>query len=88
MYGFDIEPRFLNLGFDFYRDRDRWEGEFFTADGTKDLDSSPLLKLVGKVDVLWCPKYLHLYDRDHQVQVACNLVQLLRPQAGSMFVGS
>lgn len=88
MYGFDIESRFFDLGFDFYHDRDRWEGEFFAADGTKTLDSSPLGKLKTNIDVVWCPKYLHLYDREHQVAVACNLVQLLRLQAGSMFVGS
>lgn len=88
MYGFDIEKRFFDIGFDFYQDRDRWQGEFFAADGTKHLDSSRLGKLKGQVDVVWCPKYLHLYDREHQVQVACNLVQLLRRQAGSMFVGS
>lgn len=88
MYGFDIEDRFFELGYDFYGDLDRWRGDFFAADGTKPLGSSPLGKLKGEVDVVWCPKYLHLYDREHQVEVACNLVQLLRPRAGSMFVGS
>jgi hypothetical protein len=88
MYGFDIESRFSNLSLDLYHDRDRWEGKIFPADGTKDLDSPPWGKFKGEVDVVWCPKHLHLYDREHQVPVACNLVQLLRSQAGNMFVGS
>ena len=88
MYGFDIVPGFFDLGFDFYNDRDRFHGRFLEADGSKDLTTSALGRLKGQVDVIWCPKYLHIYDREHQVQVACNLIQLLRPRAGSLFVGS
>ena len=88
MYGFDIESRFFDIGFNFYNDRDRWEGNFLAADGTKRLEDTALSPLVGQVDIIWCPKYLHIYDRAHQIEVASNLIRLLRPQAGSIFAGS
>jgi hypothetical protein len=88
MYGFDIEPRFFDIAFEFYNDRDRWKGTFITADASKDLDESPLGKLKGKMDIVWCPKFLHLYDRQGQVEMASRLIGLLKPTAGSLFVGS
>ena len=88
MYGFDIESRFFDIGFDFYNDRDKFQGTFLAADASKDLAMTALAPLVGKVDVIWCPKFLHIFHREHQVEVAANLIQLLRPRAGSLFVGS
>jgi hypothetical protein len=88
MCGFDIEPRFFDIGFEFYNDRDRWQGSFLVADGTKRLEDTALAPLIGKVDIVWCPKYIHLYDRPHQVEVAANLIRLLKPRAGSIFAGS
>jgi len=88
MYGFDIEPGFFDIGFDFYGDRTRWAGDFFEADATKPFEQSKLGELKGQLDIIWCPKFLHLFDREHQIELAARLVELLRPVAGSMFVGS
>ncbi|KAK5169390.1 uncharacterized protein LTR77_005365 [Saxophila tyrrhenica] len=88
MYGFDIEAGFFDIGFDFYRDRERWHGSFFEADGTKPLSETKLAVLKGKMDILWCPKFLHLFDRAQQIAVSCNLVGLLRSVTGSLFIGS
>lgn len=43
---------------------------------------------MGKLDVIWCPKLLHLWDRPTQIKTAAKLVALLKPQAGSIFAGS
>ena len=88
MYGFDIEPRFFDIGFDFYNDRDRWKGSFFAANALQEFDSSSLGDLKGKIDIMWSPKFLHIWSRSRQVDVAARLVALLKPQPGSLFVGS
>lgn len=88
MYAFDIEPRFFDVGYDFYNDRDHFKATFMTVDGTKAIDETPLRDLKGKLDIIWCPKFLHLFNRAGQIETAARLIQLLKPQAGSMFVGS
>ena len=88
MYAFDIEPQFFDLGFQFYNDADRWKGEFFAANGLEELDASSLGQLKGKIDIIWSPKFLHLWDRPHQIEVAARMVSFLKPQPGSLFCGS
>ena len=88
MYGSDIEPVFFDIGFDFYNDRKKFKATFFGASVTEELDASPLGKLKGKVDIIWAAKLVHLFDREHQIEVSARLVALLKPQPGSMFVGS
>lgn len=88
MYGFDVEEKFFPIGYDFYQDRETFRGTFFAADGWQDFSKSRLGELEGKMDIIWCPKFLHLFDRPHQIILASRLVALLKPQPGSMFVGS
>lgn len=45
MHGFDIEPGFFDIGYDFYRDRDSFKATFFTADVQGDFDGNPLRQL-------------------------------------------
>jgi hypothetical protein len=88
MYGFDIEPGFFNIGHDFYKDRETFEATFVEADGFAELDTTALGQYKGKFDIIWCPKFIHLWDRPNQNKLAARLVQLLKPQPGSMFLGS
>ncbi|EMC98103.1 hypothetical protein BAUCODRAFT_32104 [Baudoinia panamericana UAMH 10762] len=88
MFAFDIEPTFFDLGFDFYNDRDKWQGHFIDADGTKPIDETPLKDLKHAVDIVWCPKFLHLFDRQGQIDNATRLIEMLKPQPGSIFAGS
>ena len=88
MYAFDIIPGYFDIGYDFYNDRERFKGKFLTADGLKPLDETPLGNLKGSIDIIWSPKFLHIWDRETQIAVAAKLVALLKPQPGSMFVGS
>ncbi|KAK4493743.1 hypothetical protein PRZ48_014928 [Zasmidium cellare] len=88
MYGFDFEPEFFNIGYDFFQDRATFRGSFLEVDATKDFSETELRDLSGKVDVIWCAKFIHLYDWDDQIEMASKLVRLLKPQPGSLFLGS
>lgn len=88
MYGFDLEPEFFDIGYDFFRDQETFRGSFMKVDAGQDFSETPLTNLVGKMDVIWCAKFIHLYDYDDQIAMASKLVRLLKPQPGSMFVGS
>lgn len=88
MYAFDIESGFFDVGYNFYRDRSTFKGTFFAADGYKDLDETELAKYKGFFDIIWAPKFLHLWDRATQITMAAKFVKLLKPQPGSMFVVS
>ncbi|KAF2231473.1 hypothetical protein EV356DRAFT_506853 [Viridothelium virens] len=86
MYGFDVEPRFFDLSFDFYNDRSSFQGKLLEADIFK--SQSPLKDLEGQMDIIWCAKFMHLFNRDTQIAVAARLIKLLKPAPGTMFVGS
>lgn len=88
MYGFDLEEEFSDIGFDLFNDGQKWEGQFFQADAMKAFEETKLGTLVGKMDIVWCAKFVHLFDRAGQIDMMSRLVSLLKPQAGSMFVGS
>lgn len=88
MYGCDIEERFFDVGYDFYRDRETFKGRFFKAD-VEQLDQyGEMQKLLRSLDIIYCAKLLHLFDRDAQKQRIKDLLQYIRPQAGSLFVVS
>ncbi|EME88427.1 uncharacterized protein MYCFIDRAFT_100731, partial [Pseudocercospora fijiensis CIRAD86] len=88
MYGFDIQPGFFEIGYDFYKDLDNFEGHFFPADVLKDFSESQLASLTRRIDIIWCAKFIHLFDRANQPIMAAKLVSLLKPRPGSMFLGS
>lgn len=88
MYGFDIELDFFDIGFSFYNDRDRWKGSFIHADATQPFHTNGLGQLEGKIDIIWCAKFIHIFDRKRQVDMMVKLLSLLSPQPGAMFVGS
>ncbi|CAK3916140.1 Hypothetical predicted protein [Lecanosticta acicola] len=88
MYGFDVESEFFDIGFDLYKDRATWRGKFFPADALRPFQETELGTLVGKLDIVWCAKFIHIFDREGQIEMMVKLVSLLKPEKGSLFVGS
>ncbi|KAI9683514.1 MAG: hypothetical protein M1822_006054 [Bathelium mastoideum] len=86
MYGFDIESRFFDISYDFYKDRETFQGKLLEADVFK--TQSPLKDLEGQLDIVWCAKFMHLFNRSTQIAIAVRLIKLLKPVPGSMFVGA
>ncbi|KXT18074.1 hypothetical protein AC579_4533 [Pseudocercospora musae] len=88
MHGFDIQSGFFDIGYDFYKDGNIFKAHFFHADILKDFSESELAPLTGQIDIIWCAKLIHLFDRANQPIMAARLVSLLKSRPGSMFLGS
>lgn len=87
MYGFDVETAFFDIGYDLFRDKEKFKAEFVHVDFVDGEDRS-LERFRGKMDIVWAAKFVHLFDAEHQIQAVVKLIQVLKPVAGSMFVGS
>ncbi|KAI0157123.1 hypothetical protein GGR52DRAFT_190880 [Hypoxylon sp. FL1284] len=84
LYGIDIVSHF-DVGYDFFRDRDRFGGHFIEAD-ILSTSSPELVALKGGVDVVVVSQVLHQWDWDNQLRAAQALTTFTRP--GSMIVGN
>ncbi|KAH9903902.1 S-adenosyl-L-methionine-dependent methyltransferase [Xylariomycetidae sp. FL2044] len=84
LIGVDLEPRFLELGYELFRDRDTLRARFQAADV---FDPNFLADLAGKVDIIFVGSFLHLFDFDQQKAIVAQLGKLLRPKAGSLVFG-
>lgn len=83
LYGVDIVNHF-DLGYEFFRDRDRFQGHFIEADF---LSSSPeLVALKGQIDIVLVSQLLHQWDWDNQVKAVETLISFTKP--GSSIVGN
>ncbi|KAI0115748.1 hypothetical protein GGR51DRAFT_501961 [Nemania sp. FL0031] len=83
LFGVDIVNHF-DLGYEFFRDRDRFQGTFIQADF---LSSSPeLVALKGKIDIVLVSQLLHQWNWDDQVKALETLIGFTRP--GSAIVGN
>lgn len=82
--GVDIVNHF-DVGFDFFRDRERWQGRFLEADFLT-IETNPVLQpLKAKTDIIFIASVLHQWDWAGQVRGAAALTQFTKP--GSLVVG-
>ncbi|KAI0396542.1 hypothetical protein F5Y17DRAFT_89068 [Xylariaceae sp. FL0594] len=94
LYGTDVEPRFLDLGYDLFRDRDKFRGTFVIGDFLRPLtredgeDETPGLldQLVGKMTFIHANSFFHLFTWDDQVRAATRMVRLLDPKSPDVMV--
>jgi len=81
LYGTDIEPRFLDLGYDLFRDRDKFKGTFVIGDFLRqreDADETDALdRLNGKMTFIHANSFFHLFTWDEQARAATRMVRLL-----------
>ncbi|AEO69857.1 uncharacterized protein THITE_2056534 [Thermothielavioides terrestris NRRL 8126] len=87
LYGTDLQPRFLDLGYELFRDRAKSTATFLAGDMLKE-DDSRLQGLDGKVDIIYASAFFHLFRREGQVRVAKRMVRFLNPDnPGVMIFG-
>jgi SAM-dependent methyltransferase len=90
VYGADLRPEFIDMGYELFRDEDRFRRDaHFLApadvfDFSRDSDLSK--KCDGKVGILHTTAVFHLFDRDQQVKMAKRCLQLLDPSRGRALV--
>ncbi|EPE28840.1 S-adenosyl-L-methionine-dependent methyltransferase [Glarea lozoyensis ATCC 20868] len=83
LYGVDIVSHW-DVGYEMFRDHDRFRATFIEADILSDAPALMLLK--GKIDILSVTQVLHQWDWDAQVKVAKVLTTFTKP--GSLIVGN
>lgn len=84
LIGTDLEPAFLQLGYELFGDRDRLQATFVPGDVFAE---DFLAEYCGRVDIVYLGSFLHLFAESQQRVVVRQLRRLLRPCAGSMIFG-
>ena len=88
--GFDLEGKFIQMGYELFRDKDRLKSTLVVGNAIASPtspDGVSLTALEGKVDVVSCSSFLHIWDWDQMVIAAKRRVSLTKPKSGSMIVG-
>ncbi|KAI9656919.1 MAG: hypothetical protein M1831_004467 [Alyxoria varia] len=76
LFATDIATGLMDLGYDLFRDRDRIEATFFTADLLDPGNSLTFNRLKGTFDLIQASQFFHCWDWDDQVTVAKNVATL------------
>jgi SAM-dependent methyltransferase len=85
IYGCDLQPDFIDLGYDLFRDREKLKTKFLIADIFD--PQSALTDIKGQIDMVYAGSFFHLWGYEKQVEVSKAVVALLRRQPGSMILG-
>ena len=90
LFGFDLEDTFTKLGFQLFRDEDSLgghlvQGDVFVAPQTP--EGQALAKFNGKIDVVFCSSFLHVWPWNEMVAVAKRLVMLTEGRDNAMICG-
>ncbi|KAI3331575.1 hypothetical protein HD806DRAFT_477772 [Xylariaceae sp. AK1471] len=88
LWASDIEPRFIELGFELFRDGDKLLRDQFLCPGnvlidTQDSSEDKLNLLNEKVTILNISAVFHLFDLDDHKRVANRCLRLLRRDTGA-----
>lgn len=89
LYASDLNPDFLNYGFELFCDDDKLDKDHFAVADI--FDESPTSKLIAwerKFDIILISSFFHLFDHDKQKDMARRIIRLLKDEAhGTMIVG-
>lgn len=83
LYGIDIEPTFISLGYELFKDHGKLQSTFIVGD-IFDLD---LDNFRGEIDIVLAKAFFHLFSWEQQVLIGQLLVSLLKSRPGSMVFG-
>lgn len=87
LYGAELQPAFLDLGYDFFQDRATLTSTFMQADILDRGAASPLEALAGTVDFIHLGMLLHIFEREPQIHLLENCIRLLKAEPGVLIVG-
>ncbi|KAI1760090.1 hypothetical protein GGR53DRAFT_523351 [Hypoxylon sp. FL1150] len=80
LYGTDLEPRFLDAGFDLFKDKAKTQATFVSGDMLRDGEGDGDLKVLeGKMGVIHATSFFHLFTWDDQIRAAVRMVRFLDP---------
>lgn len=75
-----MRQEFIDLGYELFLDRDKFEGQFFTGNMLDTSDTS-LDVLNGTVDIIHAASFFHLFGWDDQVKLGERIVKLFKPDS-------
>lgn len=85
IWGVDLE-NFWDLGYDMFRDREKFQAHFIQANLFDTKELKPKLPS-GGVDILFICHVLHQFSWERHVEALKCLVDLMRPVSGTQMVG-
>lgn len=85
LYACDLEPKFLDLGYDLFCDRETCAAHLFACDIFA--PNEDMRALEGKVDIIHAASFLHVFGWKEQISICQQIIRLLRPQKGSLVIG-
>jgi SAM-dependent methyltransferase len=82
--GVDTESRFIDLGYELFRDSGKLKAQFRVGD----VFAPDFLKeFWGKIDIIFIGSFLHLFSFEQQTVIVSQLVKLLRNRKNSLVFG-
>ncbi|KND90499.1 hypothetical protein TOPH_04683 [Tolypocladium ophioglossoides CBS 100239] len=78
LIGTDVQPKFIEIGYSLFRDRERLGASFVIGD-MLDPDDSRLEGLRGKVTIIYAGSFFHLFNWTQQLYIGKRLVGFLKP---------
>lgn len=87
LYGAELHAPFINVSYELFRDHGL-AATFMEADALDISGDSPLAKLKGNVDFVHLGMVLHVFGWNNQRTVLENCISLLKPEQGSMILGT
>ncbi|XP_044719095.1 methyltransferase domain-containing protein [Hirsutella rhossiliensis] len=85
LFGTDVQPRFVDIGYDLFRDRDRLGASFVIGDMV-DPDDNRLDQLRGKVTIIYAGSFFHLFNWTQQLFIGKRLVSFLKPRTRNALI--
>lgn len=82
--GVDLEPRFLDLGYELFGDRETLRERLYSGDI---FDENFLAEFQGKIDIIFVGSFLRLFTFDQQKVIVAQMVRLLRHRENSLAFG-
>ncbi|KAG5950027.1 hypothetical protein E4U53_005542 [Claviceps sorghi] len=77
LFGIDVQARFLDIGYDLFRDRDSI-GATFVVGNMLDPEDTRLDVLLGKVTIIYASCFFHLFNWTQQLCLGQRLVGFLK----------
>lgn len=85
LFGTDVQPRFVDIGYDLFRDRHRLDATFVIGDMT-DPDDHRINALRGKVTIIYAGSFFHLFSWAQQLFIGKRLVGFLKPSTRNALI--
>ena len=87
LFGADLFEEYEAVGHQLFRDSDRFQNRYITADLFDDSSDGLLTRTGGTWDYVNIVMFLHIWDRETQLAASKRILKLLCSKPGSMIVG-